>query len=74
MISKIKELLKAGNVRHLIIKDMNGKTIVEIPLNTGIVISGVVTLMSPLLAVLGALTGVFAKVRVEIIRAKNSDN
>jgi len=74
LITKVKELLKEGNIRRLIIKDMNDKTILEIPLNAGVVIGGAVTLMSPLLAVLGALTGVLAKVKVEIVRAENSED
>ena len=74
LISKIKELHKAGNVRRLIIKDMSDKVIVEIPLNAGIAIGGVVTLMSPILAVLGAIAGVLAKVKVEVIRVESSNN
>lgn len=74
LITKVKELLKEGNIRRLIIKDMNDKTILEVPLNAGVVIGGAVTLMSPLLAVLGALTGVLAKVKVEIVRVENSED
>ena len=74
LITKVKELVKSGNVRRLIIKDMHGKTIVEIPLNAGIVIGGVVTFMSPVLAVLAAIAGVMARVKVEIIREKDRES
>jgi hypothetical protein len=74
LISKVKELLKAGNIRRLIIKDMNDRVIVEIPLNAGIAIGGAVTLMSPLIAILGALAGVIARVKIEIIRVENSED
>jgi hypothetical protein len=36
LLSKIKELIKEGNVKKLTIKDCNDKTLVRIPVNAGL--------------------------------------
>jgi hypothetical protein len=37
VFKKVKELVKAGNVRRIIIKNEEGKTLVEFPLTIGVV-------------------------------------
>jgi hypothetical protein len=37
VLKKVKELVKAGNVRRIIIKNEEGKTLVEFPLTIGVV-------------------------------------
>ena len=37
LLSKIKELLHEGNIRRITIKKKSGETVMEIPLNLGIV-------------------------------------
>ena len=37
VLKKAKELVKAGNVRRIIIKNEEGKTLVEFPLTIGVV-------------------------------------
>ena len=54
IIEKIKELIQEGNVRRLIIKKENGDLLLEVPLTTGVVAGGIVTLVAPILAALGA--------------------
>jgi hypothetical protein len=51
IISKIKELLHEGDIRRVIIKNEDGKTLIDIPLTIGVV--GV--LVAPQLAALGAI-------------------
>ena len=51
LIAKIKELLHEGNIRKIIIKDKEGKTLMEIPMTFGVV--GV--LLAPQLAAIGAI-------------------
>ena len=45
LISKVKELIHEGNIRRITIKKKNGDTVMEIPLNLGIV-----PLLTPALA------------------------
>jgi len=51
IIAKIKEMLHEGNIRRVIIKNEEGKTLIDIPLTIGVV--GV--LVAPQLAALGAI-------------------
>lgn len=51
LLSKIKEIIKEGNVRRVIIKNEEGATIIEFPLTIGAI--GVV--IAPLLAAVGAM-------------------
>ncbi len=51
IVSKIKELLHEGDIRRVIIKNEDGRTLIDIPLTIGVV--GV--LVVPQLAALGAI-------------------
>jgi hypothetical protein len=51
VVRKIKEIVKAGNVRRIIIKNEEGKTLIEIPLTLGVV--GIALL--PIWAAIGAV-------------------
>lgn len=51
LIAKVKELLNEGNIRKLIIKDKEGKTLMEIPMTFGVVGA----LLAPQLAAIGAI-------------------
>mgnify|MGYP001564335823 CR=1 FL=1 len=51
VVKKIKELIKEGNARRIIIKNERGETIIEIPLTIG----AVGAIIAPVLAAVGAL-------------------
>jgi CBS domain-containing protein len=57
LLSKIKELLHEGNIRRMIIKNEEGKTIIDLPLTLGVV--GV--LIAPQLAAIGAIAALITK-------------
>ncbi len=54
LIGSVKQLLHEGNIRRIIIKNEEGKTLIEIPLTIGVV--GV--LLMPTLAAVGAIAAV----------------
>jgi hypothetical protein len=64
LVSKVKELVREGNVRRIIIKQ-EGHTILEIPLVVGV--AGV--LIAPVWAAIGVLGALVAKCSIEVIRA-----
>ena len=37
LVAKVKEIIHEGNVRRIIIKDDDGKTLIEVPLTLGLV-------------------------------------
>ena len=57
VISKIKELIKAGNIRRIILKNEKGTTLIEIPL-TVVVVGAVI---APVLAAVGAAAALVTK-------------
>ncbi len=51
LVAKIKELLHEGNIRRVIIKNEEGRTMIDIPLTFGVVGA----LIAPQLAAIGAI-------------------
>lgn len=51
LLAKIKEIIHAGNIRRIIIKNEEGRVLVDIPLTLGVV----GTLLAPQLAAIGAI-------------------
>jgi hypothetical protein len=68
LVDRIKELVKAGNVRKVILRTPDDKLLLEIPLTAGAVAGGVVVLIAPVLAALGAMAALLAKVKVQVVR------
>ena len=57
LLGKIKEIIRAGNVRRVIIKNEEGKVLIDIPLTLGVV----GTLLAPQLAAIGAIAALVLK-------------
>ena len=60
LIAKIKQLIHESNIRRIIIKDKDGKTVMEIPLTIGVV--GV--LLAPTLAAVGAIAALLSLIHI----------
>ena len=65
LLAKVKEIVREGNVRRIIIKDDEGKTLIEIPLTLGVV--GAVLL--PVWAAIGAIAAVVTRCSIVVERA-----
>jgi len=64
LLAKVKQLVKEGNVRRIIIKDKEGKTLVELPMTVGVV--GVV--LAPVLAAVGAIAALITECTIQVER------
>lgn len=64
LLAKVKQLIAEGNVRRVIIKDKKKETIIEIPLNIGIV--GIV--LAPVLAAVGAIAALVTECTILVER------
>ncbi len=73
LVEYVKNVITAGNVRRLIIRKPRGDVLMEVPLTAGLAVGGALTAMAPLLAALGAMAALLAKVTVEIVRTDESD-
>lgn len=66
IVQKVKDLIKAGNVRRIIIKKEGGETLIEIPLTIAVV--GIV--LAPILAAVGALAALATDYVIVVERKK----
>lgn len=62
LLAKVKELINQGNIRRIIIKNKQGKTLVEVPLTIGVV--GAV--LAPVLAAIGAIAALVTECSITV--------
>jgi len=67
LIARIKKVIHEGNIGRIIIKDKEGKTVMEIPLTIGVV--GV--LLAPTLAALGAVAALVTEATVVVEKVES---
>ncbi|HUG33745.1 MAG TPA: DUF4342 domain-containing protein [Anaerolineales bacterium] len=67
LLTKIKNLIKEGNIRRVIIKDKDGKTLFEIPLTFGVVSA----LIAPQLAAIGAIAALLTEATVVVEKTES---
>ena len=70
LVERTKELIEEGNVRRLIIRNHDDEILLEVPLTAGVAVGGVLTVVAPVLAALGAMAALLARVKVEIVRTR----
>jgi hypothetical protein len=64
VVAKIKELVREGNVRRIIIKNEEGSTLIEIPLTIGVI----GTVLLPVWAAIGAIAALAANLTIAVER------
>jgi Domain of unknown function (DUF4342) len=57
LLAKIKDILREGNIRRVVIKNEDGRVLIDIPLTIGVV----GTLLAPQLAAIGAIAALVLK-------------
>lgn len=68
VVAKIKELIRQGNIRRIVLQTQEGKTLFELPLTIGLTGAVAITVLAPVLAAVGALAAVIAKLKVKVER------
>lgn len=66
VLSKVKALIKEGNVRKITVKDSKGRTIVSIPVTAGVIGA----LILPPLVVVGAIAALLTECTITVVRGK----
>lgn len=64
IISKLKELVHEGNVRHVVIKNDEGRTLIEFPVTVGV--AGAI--LVPVWAAVGAIAALVTNCSIEVER------
>ena len=68
LLGEINRLISEGNVRTLVVKTDDGRVFLTVPLTAGAVAGGILTLGAPWLAILAAVAGLVANVRLVVTR------
>lgn len=66
VLDKVKELIKEGNVRRIIIKDKKGKELIQFPLTFGVIGAT----LAPVLAAVGAIAALVTECSITVEREK----
>ena len=66
LVEKIKEIIKEGNARKIIIKNEDGESVVEFPLTVG----AIGALIAPILAAVGAIAALLIKCTIVVEKNK----
>jgi CBS domain-containing protein len=69
LVAKIKELIHEGNIRRIIIKNEDGRILIDIPLSVGIL----GTLVAPQLAALGAIAALVTRGTIIVVKAEEGE-
>jgi hypothetical protein len=72
VVAKVKELIHEGNIRRLSLQTEQGKTLIEVPLTIGLVGAVAGTILAPVLAAIGALAAVVARLKVKVERVEGT--
>ena len=66
LLKKVKELIHQGNIRRIIIKNEEGKPLIEIPVTVGVLGA----LLLPVFAAVGAIAAIVTKCTVVVVKDK----
>ncbi len=66
LLAKVKQLLHEGKIRRIIIKDKEGKIVMEIPMTLGVVGA----LIAPQLAAIGAIAALVTEATIVVEKAE----
>jgi hypothetical protein len=68
LVGKVREVVREGNVRRIIIKDSEGRSMIELPLTLGVVGA----LVAPVWAAIGAIAALAADWSIVVERRESS--
>ncbi len=71
VVDEVKKLIAQGNVRRLILRKENDEVLMEIPLTAGVAAGSILTIFAPVLAALGAMAALLARVKIQVVRIDN---
>lgn len=67
-VSRVREIVREGNVSRLIVKRDTGETILEVPLTAGVAAATVGLFMAPVLVAVGAVAALVSRVTIGVER------
>ena len=74
LVAKIKELIRQGNIRRIILKNESGQTLIEIPMTVGVIGSAIGAALFPVIAAVGVIGAMVARLTVVIERIESGQS
>ena len=68
VVDRIKELIREGNVRKIVVRKGDGSVLKEFTLTQGMAVGGLLALLAPGLAALGAIAAFATDIRIQVVR------
>jgi hypothetical protein len=68
ILAKVKELIREGNIRRVIIKDKTGRILVEFPLTLGVVGAA----LAPVLVAVGAVAALVSEATIVVEKVEQT--
>lgn len=68
LVGTVKKLVADGKTRKIVVRGEDGHEMLSIPMNFGVAGAGVLALASPVLAAIGAIAALAAKVQLDVVR------
>ena len=66
LVGRVKELIREGNIRRIVVRGEEGKTLLEIPVTMGVIGA----LFAPYLAALGAIAAIATRCTIAVERSE----
>ena len=73
LVGRVKQLAADNRVEKIRVVEPDGDIALEIPLTYGALAGGAVVIAAPVLAVVGALAALVAKVKIEIVNEEEAE-
>jgi hypothetical protein len=73
LVETVKNLIHEGNVRRIILKREDGSSLLEIPVNAGLVGLALTVALAPVLLAIGAIAAVVSQVTLVVERPSDAD-
>jgi hypothetical protein len=68
LLDKVRDLVRQGNIRRIIIKNKEGKSLLELPLTAGLAGATALAVFAPVLAAVGAIAALVTECSVVVER------
>jgi Domain of unknown function (DUF4342) len=72
LVDRIKALVQENSTKRVVVRAEDNKEIFSVPLTTGVVVGGLITLTLPVLAALGTVAALVSKAKLEVIREEET--
>ncbi|QEW04315.1 DUF4342 domain-containing protein [Microbacterium lushaniae] len=67
-VTRVREIVREGNVSRLFVKRDTGETILEVPLTAGVAVATVGLFLAPVLVAVGAVAALVTRVTIGVER------